>query len=335
VTLLPPPAVHPRAQRRLDGLLARRQWAPAYLVVGSAGSGLRAVARHLAQAMLCGGAEAPCGECLACRKLVHGNHPDCTRVGSLEEPVKVEVVRDQVIARLALQPYEGERQVILLEGADRLHPAAGNVLLKTLEEPPGEAVLILLARQLTPVLPTIQSRCQSVRLPVPGPDQWQAQAELAGLSPAAARLQARVAAAQVGEAAAMEPDELRRQLQACDRLWAILAEGDGGALMAWVEGLLGGKREEVAARLATWMAAFALWLRERMLLAWGCEGGRLTGDGEPPLPGPLLPSRLVEAAAARLLEAHRQLAGNGQGRLVVGSLLLALQDELARCHASR
>jgi DNA polymerase-3 subunit delta' len=332
-----PPPIHPRARHRLQGVLAQRRWAPAYLVTGSAGSGVQATARYLGQAILCTAMEVPCGDCLACRKLAHGNHPAFTRTGSLAETVKIETARE-VIAQLALQPYEGERQVVVLDGADRLHPAAGNALLKTLEEPPGQAVLILTARHLTAVLPTIASRCQLLRLPVPEVDDLQAQGELAGLSPEEARLRARIAAAQPGDTAILATDEVTVQVAACFTLWERLMDGRGGPLLAWLEELLKGKdKADVTRRLTVWLTTFGLWLRDAMLLVWGCEPQRLTFSevGER-LTGARLPDRkFFEDAMGRLATAHQGLAANGQPRLVVGALLLGLQDDLAHGVGSR
>jgi DNA polymerase-3 subunit delta' len=337
VSPLAPPPIHPRAQRRLQGVLAQGRWAPAYLVAGSAGSGVRATADYLANAVLCTDADPPCGECLACRKVAHDNHPALGRGGSLVETVKIETARD-VIARLALQPYEGERQVVVLDGADRLHPAAGNALLKTLEEPPGQAVLILTARHLTAVLPTIRSRCQVLRLPVPEVDLLRAQGEMAGLGPAEARLRARIAAAQPGDAAVLATDEVADQVAECFTLWQRLLDGRGGPLLAWLEDFLKGKEKtELAVRLTAWLTTFGLWLRDAMLLTWGCDPGRLTfvEVGERLGGAPLPDRRFFERAVGRLAVAHEGLAANGQPRLVLGALLLGLQDDLARCVGSR
>jgi DNA polymerase-3 subunit delta' len=337
VSPLAPPPIHTRAQRRVQAVLAQGRWAPAYLVAGSAGSGVGATATYLANAVLCTEADPPCGDCLPCRKVSHDNHPAFTHTGSPAETVKIETARE-VIARLALQPYEGERQVVVLDGADRLHPAAGNALLKTLEEPPGRAVLILTARHLTAVLPTIRSRCQILRLPVPEVDLLQAQGELTGLAPAEARLRARIAAAQPGDAAALSTDEVVDRIADCFTLWERLLDGRGGPLLAWLEDFLKGtEKSELAGRLTAWLTTFGLWLRDAMLVSWDCSPERLTFVevrerlGATPLPD----RRFFEGAVARLAAAHAGLAANGQPRLVIGALLLGLQDDLARWAGSR
>jgi len=337
VSPVAPPAIHPRAQRRLDGIVAGRRWAPAYLLAGSAGSGVRRTADYLAQAILCTASAPPCGECLACRKVMHGNHPALYRSPDFAVvKEKVDTAR-AVIEHLALRPYEGDHQVVIVPGADCFNAAAGNALLKTLEEPPGQAVLILLARHLTAVLPTIRSRCQVLRLPVPALDLLQAEAELAGLSPDQARLQARIATAQTGDASALVAEQVADHVAACFSLWEHIVSRQGTPLLAWVEEHLKGQDKEAAAVwLTAWLTTLGLWLRDAMLVAWGCEPVRLTFPevgqrlAATPLPAPVF----FEDAAGRLAAAYRELAANAQPRLVVGNLLLGLQDDLARTPGS-
>jgi len=333
VSPIPPPTIHPRAQRRLHGVVASGRWAPAYLLAGSGGSGVRRTADYLAQAILCTEPGPPCGECLACRKVTHGNHPALYRSPDFAVvKEKVDTAR-AVIEHLALRPYEGEHQVVIVPGADCFNPPAGNCLLKTLEEPPGQAVLILLARHLTAVLPTIRSRCQVLRLPVPERHLLQAQGELAGLSRSQAGLQARIAAAQTGDPSALAGDEVAEHVTACFALWDHIVGGQGTPLLTWVEEHLKGQdKETTAAWLTAWLTTFGLWARDAMLVAWGCDPAGLTFPevGQRLAAAPLPDPRFFEQAAGRLAAVYRELAANAQARLVVGNLLLGLQDDLAR-----
>jgi len=337
VSSIPPPTIHPRAERRLQGVVASGRWAPAYLLAGSGGSGVRRTADYLAQAILCADPAPPCGECLACRKFTHGNHPALYRSPDFAVvKEKVDTAR-AVIEHLALRPYEGEHQVVIVPGADCFNPAAGNALLKTLEEPPGQAVLILLARHLTAVLPTIRSRCQVLRLPVPELDLLQAEGEMAGLSPTQARLQARIAAAQTGDLSALAVDEVAEHVAACFALWEHIVRREGTPLLAWVEEHLKGQdKEATAAWLSAWLTTFGLWLRDAMLVAWGDDPARLTFPevGQRLAAGSLPEPGFFEKAAGRLAAAYRELAANAQPRLVAGNLLLGLQDDLARSRVS-
>jgi len=324
--------IHPRARRRLEAIVAGRNWAPAYLLAGSAGSGLEDAAAWLANAILCTGDAPPCGACRACGLLRSSGHPDLARFAPAEAKRKsgkdgpIDIIR-RMIAHLAVRPSEADRQVVLLPGVDELQPAAANALLKTLEEPPGGSVLILTVRNPTSVLPTIVSRCQEIRLPLPDEAALAMGDASNPLDSEGARLQARVTAAQVGKAARLEPEKLRREWEACAEVWRLLASGDPGAVIAWVDGTVKGRDDSLNA----WLAAFGLWLRDGMLLAAGRPtdvlcfpdvAHHLAAAGRPPV-------AFFERAADHLLTAHRELTANGQAKLVVGELLLTLQRDLA------
>jgi len=324
--------IHPRARRRLEAIVAGRNWAPAYLLAGSAGSGLEDSAAWLANAILCTGDAPPCGACRACGLLRSSGHPDLARFAPAEAKRKsgkdgaIDIIR-RMIAHLAVRPSEADRQVVLLPGVDELQPPAANALLKTLEEPPGGAVLILTVRNPTSVLPTIRSRCQKIRLPLPDEAALAASGVADHIDPEEARLRARVASAQVGKAARLEPEQLAAEWQVCSEVWRLLIGGDPGAVIAWVDGTVKGRDDSLNA----WLAAFGLWLRDGMLLAAGTPtdalcfpeiARHLAAAGCPPV-------AFFERAAGHLLTAHRRIAAKGQAKLLVGELLLTLQRDLA------
>lgn len=141
--------------------------AHAYIFEGVPGSGRRTTALALVQALFClspseGDA---CGECQACRKVSSGNHPDLHFLEPLPDKrdISIEQVREMQ-QQLSLRPYEACRKACIIEPAERITTGAANALLKTLEEPSGHAVIILVATQADLLLPTIRSRCQQIRL---------------------------------------------------------------------------------------------------------------------------------------------------------------------------
>jgi DNA polymerase-3 subunit delta' len=204
---------HPHAAAVL-GAAAAGSPSHAYLLHGPAGSGKRAAARAVAAELLARGVADPDG---ARARALHGAHPDLTWVApsGAHEMLRRDV-DEAVVAAAAHTPFEAGYRVFVLERADTMNDEAANALLKTLEEPPGYVVLLLLTDRPTQVLPTIASRCQPVRFDAPPP------AELA------ARLQARGAAPAQAEAAA------RLSLGDGERALA-LAVGDGAALRAHAE----------------------------------------------------------------------------------------------------
>jgi len=152
---------HERQKNILRRALKNKRVAHAYLFEGPDGVGKRLVALALARALLCQTRQG-CGDCAPCRKVDHNNHPDIHLLDAEGATIKIDQVR-ALQQQLALRPLEGEYRICLIDGAQQLNPAAANALLKTLEEPQPNTVIILLSSQPEALLTTIRSRCQ--RLP--------------------------------------------------------------------------------------------------------------------------------------------------------------------------
>ena len=104
----------------------------------------------------------PCGRCRSCRRIESNNHPDIIRLKPSGPFIKIDQIRS-LCQTLALKPYEAASRVVIISDAQAMNPAAGNALLKVLEEPPAHTILILVASHPTDLLPTIVSRCQHIR----------------------------------------------------------------------------------------------------------------------------------------------------------------------------
>jgi len=152
---------HDRQKNILRRALTSGRLAHAYLFAGPDGVGKRLMAIALARVLFCAHGTR-CGECTTCRKLDHRNHPDLHVLEPDGSSIKIEQVR-ALQRDLSLRPLEASRKVCLIEAADTMTVAAANALLKTLEEPRGDTVLLLLSSQPQRLLETIRSRCQLLR----------------------------------------------------------------------------------------------------------------------------------------------------------------------------
>jgi DNA polymerase-3 subunit delta' len=140
----------------------------AYLITGPPGIGRRTLALRFAQGLNCPRPPTPgqpCQTCTTCKRIEQMQHPDLTVVQAEREGETLKI--DQVRAlqhALALAPYEARYRVALILRFEEAHPSAANAMLKTLEEPPAKVVVILTARSVESLLPTIPSRCEVLRL---------------------------------------------------------------------------------------------------------------------------------------------------------------------------
>jgi len=169
---------HSRPIEFLKRAIKKDTLAHSYLFWGNEGIGKKWVALQLAKTLNClqGKPEQgdACDQCLSCKKIDNGLHPDVMVLEPENQTLKVDQVR-QMQKDLVYRPYEGRRRVCILAASDRMAPNMSNVLLKTLEEPPLHTVIILLANNTRLLLPTILSRCRPIHfnpLPIPLVSQW-------------------------------------------------------------------------------------------------------------------------------------------------------------------
>ncbi|MEK7352874.1 MAG: DNA polymerase III subunit delta' [Chloroflexota bacterium] len=159
-----------RAVSLLQRSLETGSLAHAYLFVGPAHVGKMTLALNLAQAVNCEAAQQPCGECPSCKKIASGKHADVQVMvlnGETSEDNRAKISVEQVEKlqhSVSLPPFEGKCKVFIIDGAEFFSIGAANRLLKTLEEPVGKVVFILLTPDDKLLLPTIVSRCQRIEL---------------------------------------------------------------------------------------------------------------------------------------------------------------------------
>jgi len=159
---------HREVLDRIANAIARGRLGHAFLFVGPSGIGKKRAARQLAQGLLCERRTDlsidPCGHCPGCAQVEAGSHPDFFEVGKPadkhEFPIKV--IQD-LCASLSLKPARGGKKIAIIDDADWFNEESANCFLKTLEEPPPNSLLMLMATNMETQLPTIVSRCQVVR----------------------------------------------------------------------------------------------------------------------------------------------------------------------------
>lgn len=200
-----PQGWHRPQWQRLLAQAGQQRLPHALLVAGPAGVGKTHFAQALAAFWLCSnpGVDGACGSCQSCRLLAAGSHPDfCFPATSgKSEQLRVDEIRD-VVEFAGKTAQLGRHRLVLLEPACSMNRSAQNALLKTLEEPGENTLLLLVADRLHLLLPTVRSRCQQLLLPPPATPEaleW-----LAGQGLTSAAAEAALAAAAGAPLAALE-----------------------------------------------------------------------------------------------------------------------------------
>lgn len=158
---------HDQAVGVLTQAIESDSHAHAYLFEGPSHVGKGTLALQLAQALNCESPSPPCGNCPSCRRIAERKHADINIIGVEHGSAHTEISIDQireVCHEASLPPYEGQCRVFIIDGAEFLSLEAANCLLKTLEEPPGKVVFILLATFTDSLPSTVVSRCEQLTL---------------------------------------------------------------------------------------------------------------------------------------------------------------------------
>ena len=231
----------------LKSAMAKDRIAHAWLFYGMDGIGKKTTASVFARALNCGGVEPPCDACASCRKAEHNNHPNIITVQAEGPFIKIGAVRE-IQTRMTFRPSEG-RRVFILREADRMNAAAANALLKTLEEPSADNILLLTTARPHALPLTILSRCQHLRFsPLPPGEVARFLREKEGLETAAAEILAASSAGSIGRAVEMNKEDY---LALRDAILELFAEDNPDDLLKRLAfaGRFGTEREEILERL--------------------------------------------------------------------------------------
>jgi DNA polymerase III subunit delta' len=157
------------AQERVRASLQQGRLAHGLLIHAPQGVGGEVLAAWISQLALCKApGDEPCGTCSACKLFDAGNHPDLHWVTRVEDAKEIGIDQIRGLSEtFGLKSYRGGRKVGVITPADLMMARAANALLKTLEEPPADVLLILVAERPSRLPATIVSRCQRITVPVP------------------------------------------------------------------------------------------------------------------------------------------------------------------------
>lgn len=156
-----------QVKTHLQTAIQQKNISHAYLFCGEVGSGRQTMAAAFARALLC---ESPtedpdsCGHCKSCLQAKSANHPDIHYITHEKYNIRVDEIREQLNNDIQIKPYSSPYKIYIIPDAHRMNEQAQNALLKTLEEPPEYAVIILLSDNASALLPTIVSRCITLQM---------------------------------------------------------------------------------------------------------------------------------------------------------------------------
>ncbi len=136
-----------------------------YIFEGPYGVGKKTFARKLAKAILCENRDEDkaCHRCQSCHMVEAGTHPDIITIEKDTKVTKVDNIRENIVREMEIKPYQSNHKIIIVNAADTINIQGQNAMLKTIEEPPKYGIIILVCENLASMLPTIKSRCITVR----------------------------------------------------------------------------------------------------------------------------------------------------------------------------
>jgi DNA polymerase-3 subunit delta' len=320
---------HERSIDILRRTIAAQQVRHAYLFAGPPRIGKRLLAHRFAQTLLCtGNADPlipptdPCNVCLACRKVMHGNHPDVHIVTRAADKQFILIEQIRVLqSDSARRTMEGRRNIFIIQNAHEMNLQAANCLLKTLEEPESDVVLLLTVPDASLLLSTILSRIQQIPMQLLTNSQvrsalehqWEVEAR-------EAELIAALAAGRMGWAVqAVEDDEMLEERKSQLELLAKLPSYSRVQRFDMVQHL-GTDSDKIDALLDLWL----LWWRDLVLVSHNCLDLTVNVDMRDLLKkqaakiGPAEAERMIRA----ILSTREAIAQNVNTRVALDVLML-------------
>ncbi len=326
----------PKQVSLLQLSLERGRLAHAYFFTGPPHVGKMTLALNLAQALNCKADEAPCGVCKSCQKIAEGKHADVQIIGlipyknSAQDKLRTEIGIDQIQEMqhsASLPPFEGEYKVFIIDGAELLSIEAANCLLKTLEEPTGKIVFIVLAVNEKLLPATVISRCQRLELlPIAAHEVETVLISRWNIEPAKAKFLSKLCHGCLGQAisAAFDDSILEQRHNRLNRLIDII-DADYDERFAYATEMatqFGQSRETVQEILKLWID----WWHDLLVIKTDCSDAITNIDQSSTLMEMDRGYSLTQIRAVidSIQSAGEQLKQNANPRLVLEVLMLSI-----------
>jgi DNA polymerase-3 subunit delta' len=302
--------------------LQKRRLHHAYLLLGPEGVGKKTVAFSLAQAIHCTETEDDfCGHCPACMRVRNGNHPDVRLIEPLvgKKEISIQQVRE-IERELSYRSFSGGRKIAIIDPATLMNGPAQNALLKTLEEPPPDSLIVLIAVSAGGLLPTLRSRCMRLSFgPLPSGVIAEYLVAQKGREPEEAKCLAALAMGSLGAAIQTEKRGLLEKRQIWKQMLSSLGTGDYRAAMTAAEAIADDRDESL--KFLEWAES---WYRDLLIYAvtqTHDEIANLDMMDEIKRKSCELSLEQLFVSMAQTVEAPREIQRNLNRRMVIEKLL--------------
>jgi DNA polymerase III subunit delta' len=231
----------------LQKAMAQQRIGHAYLFSGLDAIGKKTLALAFAQALNCENAavhDGACGSCSSFRKMMHGNHPDMHILETQAQFIRIDAIRG-IQDQMTFKPLEGRRRIFIIDDADKMREEAANALLKTLEEPSADNIIILVTARPYWLAQTILSRCRHVRFnPLTAETVARFLTEKKQMDPSRALLLASLSGGSIGQALELDSEDMIAFRAQLSRLLAAASQGDPLGLLL-LASFLGQDKKEI------------------------------------------------------------------------------------------
>ncbi|RNB82734.1 DNA polymerase III subunit delta' [Brevibacillus fluminis] len=316
----------PRVADLLAGSLRHDRLAHAYLFAGPKGVGKKRIALHLAKAIFCVNLPADaCGECVQCRRIDAGNHPDVHYISPDGASIKIDQVR-ALQKEMAMRAVESSHKVYVIEHVDKMTVQAANSLLKFLEEPPAGVVALLLTENAHSILPTILSRCQTISFAPLQPEVITQRLIAEGIASGLAQVASQITA-NLDEARVLCQSDWFAQLRnVVIQLTQELKQRNSQALFTIQDLFL--KHDRFKEALPLFLDLLILWLRDILYVQAGRQQRLINGDQQDVLQGQALiwtKSELLHGIEL-VMDTRNRIERNANPQLALERLVLQIQE---------